>query len=66
MALWLSKRAPIGEWGGIQFRLILAQQESKSQLHYAMLARTGPLGEPDDVFILLPDDGPRDRFLASM
>ena len=46
----------------MQFRLDVAQQQMRSSLHVAMLRRAGEVGQPDDVFILLPDETLRDRF----
>ena len=62
MPVWITKKAPISEWGRLQFRLIVAQQEMVSSLHLAMLVRHSGLDHPDDVVILLPDDSLRELF----
>lgn len=61
MALWLTKKASITEWGAIQFRLTLMQQEMQSSLHLAMLVKRGSLDHSDDVFVLLPDEELKER-----
>jgi hypothetical protein len=62
MPIWITKKSPISEWGPIQFRMIMAQQEMPSSLHLAMLVSTGAQDQPDDVVILLPDDSLRSQF----
>ena len=57
MPIWLTKKLPPSKWGAIQFRASLLESEAGTRLHFAMLVKRRPLGEPDDVFILLPDDG---------
>jgi hypothetical protein len=62
MSVWITDRLPISAWGAVQFRVMLVQQEMRMPLHLAMLVRSGALGEPDDVFVLLPDASLAARF----
>ena len=62
MPVWITKKLPISEWGGVQYRVLVLQQELKSPLHLAMLFRPTGFRELDDVFIVLPDAGLRSRF----
>jgi hypothetical protein len=62
MPVWITKKLPISEWGGVQFRVLVLQQELKSPLHLAMLYRPTGFRELDDVFIVLPDIGLMARF----
>ena len=56
MPVWITKKLPIAEWGSVQFRLMMAQYEIKSSLQLAMLIRSGGIGNPDDVYLLIPDE----------
>ena len=62
MPTWITKKSPIREWGGIQFRMIMAQQKMPSSLHLAMLVSARAQDELYDVVILLPDEGLRAQF----
>jgi hypothetical protein len=62
MPTWITKKSPISEWGGVQFRMIMAQQEMPSSLHLAMLVSPRAQGQLYDVVILLPDDSLRSQF----
>jgi hypothetical protein len=62
MAVWINKKLPIAEWGAVQFRVLLLQQELKSPLHLAMLFQPTGLRELDDVFIVLPGANLTTRF----
>jgi hypothetical protein len=62
MPTWITKKLPIGEWGSVQFRMIMAQQEMSSSLHLAMLVSPRAQGQLYDVVILLPDDSLRSQF----
>jgi hypothetical protein len=62
MPTWITKKLPTGEWGQIQFRMIMAQQEMPSSLHLAMLVSAGAHDRLYDVVILLPDDSLRSQF----
>ena len=55
MPTWITNKLPIVEWGPVQFRVLVLQQELKSSLHLAMLFRPTGFRELDDVFIVLPD-----------
>jgi hypothetical protein len=62
MSVWITKKLRIAGWGAVQFRLIVLQQEMRSALHLAMLVRRSKVGQFDNVFILLPDQGLMDQF----
>lgn len=62
MPVWITKKLPVSEWGAVHFRLDVAQQQMRSSLHVAMLRGPGEIGQPDNVFILLPDETLMDRF----
>ena len=62
MPVWITKKLPIWEWGGVQFRVLVLQQELQSPLHLAMLFRPTGFRELDDVFIVLPESGLTARF----
>ena len=55
MPIWITKKLPTVEWGPVQFRVLVLQQELKSPLHLAMLFRPTGFRELDDIFIVLPD-----------
>jgi hypothetical protein len=60
MPVWIKHRMTIPEWGAAQYRLLILQQETRAQL--AMLIRAGDSGQPDDVFVALPDSELLSRF----
>ena len=62
MPIWITKKLPITEWGTVQFRVLVLQQELKSPLHLVMLFRPTGFRELDDVFIVLPDATLMTRF----
>ena len=62
MPTWITNKLPIVEWGPVQFRVLVLQQELKSPLHLAMLFRPTGFRELDDVFIVLPDPILKTRF----
>ncbi len=62
MAIWITKKLPIAEWGAVQFRVLVLQKELKSSLHLAMLFRPTGFRELDDVFIVLSDAAQIARF----
>jgi hypothetical protein len=62
MPIWATQKLPISEWGAVQFRLAVAQLEMRLALHLAMLRWPAPLDQPDDVYILLPDETLMQRF----
>ena len=62
MAIWITKKLPIVEWGPVQFRVLVLRQELKFPLHLAMLFRPTGFRELDDVFIVLPDATLMTRF----
>ena len=55
MACWLTQKLKIAEWGAIQFRVDMLRHALDAPLHVAMLVRRGADGEPDEVFVLVPD-----------
>ena len=62
MPVWITKKLRIAEWGATQFRVELVQHEMGTPLHLAMLRRQGNLDQPDDVYIVLPDERLMERF----
>jgi hypothetical protein len=62
MPVWATKKLPISEWGSVQFRVLVLQQELKLPLHLAMLCRPAGFRQIDDVFIVLPDTSMMERF----
>jgi hypothetical protein len=62
MPIWVTKQMPIASWGAIQFRMMAAQHHSRSPFRLAMLRRRGELGCPDDIFILLAEEGLKAHF----
>ena len=62
MACWLTHKLTIAQWGAIQFRVDMLRQELDDPLHVAMLIRRGVAGEPDEVFVLVPDGVFRSKF----
>jgi len=55
MPVWITATLPFKEWGAVQFRVEMMQQNMKSSLLVAMLRRPGPAYEDYDVYIVLPD-----------
>jgi hypothetical protein len=55
MPVWMTAKLPFREWGAVQFRVEMMQQDMTSELHVAMLRRPGPAYEDYDIYIVLPD-----------
>jgi len=62
MPIWLTRKLEVTEWGTLQFRASMIQSDVGTRLYFAFLVKRRPLGEPDDVFILLPNDEMISRF----
>ena len=62
MACWLTQKLRISEWGAIQFRVDMLRHALDIPLHVAMLIRRGVDEEPDEVFVLIPDDSYTSKF----
>jgi hypothetical protein len=55
MPVWITAKLPFKQWGAVQFRVEMMQQDMKSALHVAMLRRPGPAYQDYDIYIVLPD-----------
>jgi hypothetical protein len=62
MPKWITKKLPFSQWGAVQFRVEIARQEFGQPLHLALLVKSGDLNQPDDVFVLVPDESLKTRF----
>ena len=62
MPTWMTQKLPIGQWGAIQYRVEVVRQELGEPLHLTLLVKRGNLGQPDDVFLMVPDDSLNAKF----